>query len=643
MSLFKKTRWKAYAATIPLIPEEDDFPNMYLSQIIGGAMHGGSLAGRLTMANIMGLPGQVRSMTYYARRSFVHGTPESSHRYYDEADELDYSDTDDAVLTLLDEAEPPEVGHEVGWKSEFLPVAILMHDQVPYNKDPDSPLAKTTDRLLSKLHLEGADILEEFENEEMKKIQKWDFYLNFGIPMRTKVEGSKRYLFELFTQIGKHSKFSKEDFFKYIENRNDGKAQPIEELAISEGDISGYNVEYRWSFIDTQTMPFAGKGDAPKKGKTNIEFHKRSTATNTLWKETMAALYPTMGVVKRRNRPRAHDTIIIWRHNHDGSMQRLVMVGLSMQYVINTREIDNSNSNPRLRTSEPNLFGDEEEQDEFVIPVSIGALQNLTPMQQEETLANGLQATAFLVQKIKSYRGWFGWLVIIITLIIAFFTFQYQLIPAAAIAVAGTSAMMYAVLVVVFSIMFSMLVSFAGSMISSEWGQIAFMVAMIYLSMGGWEGIKQGMQNMGSSIRNAWTNVTMNPGVMTAFNFLKAVNPFLQIGFSYYERSVLADLERDYERLEEDQRDAIEAIEAANSGLDTPSWLDPLDIVTTPHGMGFFEMPDNFFARVLNSNPGVLGLEFPEIFLEGAVSLPKNLNDGNMTMQQFYELANMRV
>ena len=151
--------------------------------------------------------------------------------------------------------------------AQYLPVMVLMQDEVWFDEAPDSELAKTTNKMLGKLGTTGTEIREEFqaqEEEDKKKNKgqpkKWDFFIHFAVPIHTQVRGSKQYLYHFFRKLEEWQGGSAEDYYAYLATANvSGEgytaAQPVNELVIKEAGLNGYNVNYRWSFIETREYP----------------------------------------------------------------------------------------------------------------------------------------------------------------------------------------------------------------------------------------------------------------------------------------------------------------------------------------------------------------------------------------------------
>ena len=103
----------------------------------------------------------------------------------------------------------------------FLPVIILMQDKVWYDVDAQSDLHVTTNKMLKKLAIKGADIKEAFLEQEAdpdhpgNDAEKWDFFMHFAVPINTKITESIEYMFKFFERILPFQQHDFEDYQAY--------------------------------------------------------------------------------------------------------------------------------------------------------------------------------------------------------------------------------------------------------------------------------------------------------------------------------------------------------------------------------------------------------------------------------------------
>lgn len=527
------------------------------------------------------------------------------------------------------------------FKNEFLPVAILMHDQKDFNETEGSDLEKTTNSLLKRFNLDGDLILEQIKEHDLGKLQKWDAYIHFGVPIRAREEGSKRYLYHFFDMLRKETKHTAADYLDYIQTSADGRKQPFTDLTITEGGGGGYHAEYRWSFIDYKDVTTT-LADPPKQGKIKMEFVQRVKGGTQAYETGLKKYYPQLTKVKRNNQSNENDYIIMHYHDYKGVVHQLFIMGINMRCMINTRDYG-TGKNPRDRYFVAQMFGDDEETGEFIIPVNVGIMGKIPPIMCEKMLAEAMHCTLFLVQKTKAFKGWFKWVVAIVAIAIIILTWQYEWLPAVAALLGAAGTAMYYAAYILISLLYGMFLTMAIAIVDNELFMWAVMIINIYYAAGGISGMKDSLRNHFNSVRGAWSNLVNTPGITSSLSFVNSVSQYINVGWSVYERRALASLERAYERLENDYRDEMEAIEAAWAGMtDVPSWLDPMDLVMRPNSIGIYETPEGFFKRLSNTNPGVIALQFPSTFYDRVLDLPDSPGESNLVMDQFYDMQSMR-
>lgn len=567
-------------------------------------------------------------------------------------------------------------------EASFLPVAVLMHDRVWFNEDPDSELAITTNKLLKKMGTTGDQVREDFEAAEEENPSeggdKWDFFMHFAIPIETKVRGSLEYFWYFFSELEAWESFKAEQYLNYLASPN--SAQPINEINITEAGVTGYNVDYRWSYIHTTshtgfweventdedkygpgpTRPLRGREVA----KEIIQL-QQGVGTNTEYQEIIdRAFGPGTPIGTYNEDPDEggyHDIVVLWRQRRDdelepgddpevGRYDQMIIMGLSMQYRINTAEIgvDGARDN-RFRYAVPLLFGDEEETKEFRIPILYKSLLEVPVLHREEAVADGFTATVFLVerQKVKWYqRSFFKWLIVIIAIVIVvlaiFYPGFYAVLKqyAAAIAAAFGSTSAFAVLAIYKLLLFALgtIIALAASTIGQEFGSTAGLIfsiiaaaAMFYA--GG------GFQNLS----NSWNSMLESPGWASAVSFINAVSPIYNMGFSVYQNRVLAGYEDELRDFIADAKEKQQQLKDAwDSFGPVPDWIDPMDLVNMFRRLGSSESANSYLSRTLTLNPGVLGYEAIGEFTDLALMLPQELQEGTVVDAMMQDFAKQR-
>jgi len=541
-------------------------------------------------------------------------------------------------------------------EGEYLPVAVLMHDKVWFDQDPNSQLAITTNKLLRRLNTSGTDLKDGFLEAEANDPQKggeiWDFFVHYGVPIQTDVRGSKEYLWYFFSELEGWSTYNAADYYTYLTSLSGNRylsAQPITELNISEAGINGYNVEYRWSYIETKS--FAGQYASLAGKEISIDIIElEQTGTDPAYQTAVdAVIGPGTALGIWGNDPDKqgyHDLIVITRQNPDDpdnpgvpqGYQQMLIMGLSMRYKINTK--DNDTNNYRFRYAEALLFGDDEETAEFRMPILYKSLKEVPTLHREEVCTDALTTTVFLVQrtKVRWYQtGFFKWVIIIIAIILIIYAIMNPGFLKEAMAFlqfATASTIAYVAAVVAFTFAIGWIISTAASNIGGRAGQLFAIIAAVafFYSAGGF-----------GNIADTFHQVVESPGWASAQAFISATYPIYNMGFTVYSTLVL-------EKLEADLRDFISSAKERQQELQdawdafgpVPSWLDPLDLVNIYIRQGQSELADSYFARVLEPNPGVQGYELISNFTDVALILPQAAGQSTVLDGMFNDFAKQR-
>lgn len=546
---------------------------------------------------------------------------------------------------------------------EFLPVAVLMQDKVWFNEDPESELTITTDKLMKKFATSGTKIREQFEEQEAEdnasgdknksNAEKWDFFIHFATQIDAQVRGSKEYLWEFFQDMKEFTTTTSDDYYSYLASASNdryGKAQPISELNITEGNVNGYNVNYRWSFIETREFDGEWMVDDPLAEVTPRPMEQKEIA-NEQWQRSDKATeqkpeYQSrlddffgeakpIGLYDPKHQKNAdnkdwerygyHDYVIMTKQLEvpEGDPPRYaqtLVMGLSMQYVINTKDDSSGKNGYNFRYATPHMFGLEEETKEFRIPMHWGALQRVPIMHREEAVSEAMCGTVFLVEVIKTkwyQSGFFMWLLIIIAIVLLVIVIWFPPLITAAIGVLGAAlggtaiAMFIAYVIVQFAIGY--MIALGTSLMSpgmQKWFAIAIFIAMIYTGQF-------------SNIKGSISAFSTAPGWGTAATMINAVGPVYNMGFSLYKDYTIGKYEDEFRDLVADQRERQQELEDAwDSFGDVPSHIDPLELGRSFDRAGASEQPSSYYARVLHPNPGVLGYSLITEWSGHMLSLP---------------------
>lgn len=542
---------------------------------------------------------------------------------------------------------------------QFLPIAVMMHDTVWFDEAGIIEWEETLDRLLKDIVLDPYEIKEEFLEQQEEddasgdstrsNAETWDFFIQFAVPLKTDFRGGREYLFKFYEFLRTRVTWTTfQDYQDFLAN-GAGGVQPASNMSIEEGEeYTGYIARYAWSYISTKTV----EGEFTPPGFTDPLRPRR------LWSETydLGDLDYTFGlnlvhgegnylIAPAPEEEQEHAYTIVTRMNEDGTHTHILMMGPSMEYQINTSQEPvgvgaGGYVDYRYRFVDCELFPDDPEEDsEFRWPVHMASLKEVSAMQREAALSDGLCATVFLVERIKVkwyQKSFFKWLIIIIVIIIIVLAWQYELLPSLAAlagAAAGATALgLWAIyVVVVFALGF--LISFAGGLIGGRLGTVFVIVASLMVA-----GV-----NPFNNLAGSWGSLAAAPGWGTALSFIQAMSPFLNVGMAIYQDISLA-------KIESDMRDFIQTAKEKNQQLqdawdafgDIPSWLNPMDLVRAQQLNMYMEDPDNFFARTLNANPGILGYDLINNFAEIALMLPEDGSQSNIIEGVFEDFEKQR-
>lgn len=531
-------------------------------------------------------------------------------------------------------------------EGSFLPVAVLMHDKVWFDEDPDSQLAITTNRLMKKLATSGTEIKEDFLEQEEEdnasgdgdksNAEKWDFFVHFAVPIDTYVRGSKEYLWYFFEELQEWSTVKSDSYYDYLANPS--SSQPFNEIIITEAGDTGYNVAYRWSYIERKSFngdfiiedPNSEPVERPLKPKEiHTQIVQRGKVVSAEYQAIVDEFFGPGTPIGPYNNPDKkkdddngfHDFFVITRQREDDTgYDRMLVMSLSMEYKINTSETDEGKKGYRYRYAQPRLFGTDEETKEFRIPLLWSALKKVPTIHREEACADGLTATVFLVEvvKIKWYQsGFFKWFFIIlaITLIIVSIWFPALLEVAIIMlgGVLGGSAFAMVVAYMILSFAVGMIISMGLSVMSPQMQQIFAIVmiaAMIYTGQF-------------QSIRTSFAALRANPTWLGAANMINATSSIYDMGFSVYSQYTIDKYEDEFRDLLKDQRERQMELEDAWAGLgETGSYVDPLDLARRMRYPPA-EEPSDYYSRTLLATPGLEQYRILSEFNTIAVSLPE--------------------
>lgn len=563
-------------------------------------------------------------------------------------------------------------------QSEFLPVTILMQDKVWFDSEPDSEVHKSTNKLLKKLATSGDEVKEDFLTQEAEddasgdsnksNAEKWDFFIHYAVPVNTKIRGSREYLWYFFQDARNWSTTDSTDYYDYLaSSTGDGYStgQPVSELRITENSVNGYNVAYRWSFIETKDFPgefiiddvLADGGTRPlKSNEVTTDIFQRidpgqdpgdmaeyeAVIEEFFGPGTDIGQYDPGHNQNPENKDDEkygyHDFMVLTKQNSidpdnpevPQGYQRTLVMSLSMEYTINTKDEAHSTGKKgyNYRYAEPKLFGTEEETREFRIAMQWGALKEVPTLHREEAVSDGLTATIFLVEvvKVKWYQtGFFKWMLIIIAIIlIALSIFYPPFIAAAAFALSaalGAAALAFYIIYVILLFAVGFLISLGTSLMSEKLRMVVMIAAIVAQMMTG------GFQNIGQTFES----LKSAPSWGSAASLINATSPIYNMGFSVYSQYEMKKLEDEMREWEMDAKERQQELQDAWDSFGPVSDnIDPMDLSQLYRRAAASETADSYFNRTLNPNPGVMGYNLISEYADIAYMLPQEPGQPNV-------------
>lgn len=560
----------------------------------------------------------------------------------------------------------------IRFDAEYLPIAVLMHDTVWFDEQNSPELEDGLDRLLKYITLDPLEIKEDFLDaianpdpetppDQIPQIEDiWDFFVQFGMPLRTNDQAGLEYLWYFYQFLGDRNSWTFFDDYNAWAASSFGE-QPSSNLSIEEGEMyTGYIARYAWSYV--HRVDITGQFTPPgwsrplktreywsqeyKVGDPDYAFGLdlvHGAGNYNIASGTGDGVENTYTIIVRQNA--LSDSL----DGQTSTYSPVLMMGPSMEYQINTSDTpvgvgDGGYVDFQYRFVDVEIFPDDPEEDsEFRWPINIGVLKQMSAMRREPALQEALASTVFLVDKVKVkwyQKGFFKWLIVIIAIIVVILTYQYHLLStvstlaSTALAAGATAtAIAFAALYVTMVFALGFLISFAGTLIGGTAGRLFVILASMYLA-GGFNFV----HNIGTS----WGSMTTNFGWGSATNFIRTINPILEIGRMIVEERGLAKLNSDMRDFTQTAREKYEELENAWAELGTPTWLDPLDLVGAFQRQWYVEKPDDYYERVLNANPGILGYDMVNKFSELALQIPADGNPGEFIQGMFNDMERQR-
>lgn len=540
---------------------------------------------------------------------------------------------------------------------EYMPVIILMHDQVWYDEEANQELVDTTEGICRRLNLDPQEIKEDYiaqveediasgDRPGKKKLDEWDFFIHFSVPIHTDVRGSREYLWNLFRNLEQTQTTSRATYVAAINNSE----IPYSQLIITEGGENGYNVEYRWAYITSVTHNgvYQVNGENLKNNRMHSKVYQYGgTGDINDYMEGLIEVHgagveqPPIGIPKDDDD--LHHYIVLTRQNNDNTYTQVLMMAPSMQYKVNTRDDPNKKGSYRYRYDTVELFPEDPEQEsEFRWPVHYDTLEQVGVIRREEVLAEGLCATVYLVerQEVKWYqKGFFKWLIIIIAVILIVLSIVFPGFAAAAAfllaSALGVGVLGFYIIYAILMFAIGFIISMAGNLIGGTLGVAFAVIGAIVTMQAGLAGAPGGG---GWGISTAGSN-----GWGSAFSLIQSTAPYIQGAQKIYSSYQMEQLQEDIAEWQEEAYAQQRELQNAMDLLGDGGGLDPSYLLNDVGGLQFvYEDSDSYFSRTLNANPGIIGYDLVNRFTDMALVLPEEPGDKNIIDSMIMDLAQQR-
>jgi len=553
-------------------------------------------------------------------------------------------------------------------EGKYLPVAILMHDKTWFNDSEDTPLHKTTNKLLKYLAVRGDEVKEDYLEQQAEDeasgddtrdgAEEWDFFIHFACSIHSKIRGSMDYIYNWLLELETLQTYTFDNYQAYLAGNPIDAAQPRNEIHITEGDVDGFNVDYAWSYVKSITYPgtFVDEdGDPLVTNRMHSALYERTTTNAAAYKVGIEEMHG-VGTQFADNYDWDHtlfdpkpdqqynpDYAIFTRQFNDEEgnpfYTRVIVMGISQQYKINTLNTDiTGDTNYNFRYAVQYMFGDEENVSvDLRIPLKMDLLKLVPTMHREDCVTDSLVATVFLVKivHVKWYQtGFWSWLIIIVAVILIVLSFYYggtnELIKVIG-SITGLTGFYLYTLYWVLSFAIGFIISLAGALIGGTLGRVFTIIAMV-VSAGG---------NPFANIKTAWSGMLDDFGWGTANAFLASINPITDITMLLYTEYETNKSEREYSDWLKTAQERQDELDDAWAELGHPSWMDPMDIVRAQQTR-YAEEPATYYERTLNPNPGLLGYALISDFTEIAITLPEDVEKSNVLEGMFMSFQTQR-
>ncbi len=389
-------------------------------------------------------------------------------------------------------------------------------------------------------------------------------FVGFFAYLNTEQKASKLYLWEFFNDLYQNRQITKTVFDTWNGNKG-SKDTPQEALIITERD---FNIRLLWNYIDiTESSGVIGSVDT-----VNISWDVQTRFTLQDFDFETSQL-----------------TLV--RQVAANTISTITIHGL--EHIVDVYE-------GQLHSTTLADINDPDKKYGMYFPINRNVLKQLNPIDRNIVLTDGISVIVYAVQitYVKWYqRGFFKVLVLIVAIIIAYYTGDWELVYEAGLTW-QTAVTVITNIIINFATIKGL--EFVVSAIGGEIGAIIAAVVAIYALSQGKDALFGG-------------SIAAPDLLKTSVLALEASNNIVL--------DELSDITRDLEDLIKSVKEKKEELKEAYDLLGSES-IDYFDIRKGGFYFNPNEMPDDFFNRTVhNKNPGTSGYDYISYFVDNALKL----------------------
>jgi hypothetical protein len=179
------------------------------------------------------------------------------------------------------------------------------------------------------------------------------------------------------------------------------------------------------------------------------------------------------------------------------------------------------------------------------------------------------------------------------------------------------------------------LITTAGQLIGGTWGTVFAVVGMLLVGARG--GLNGAPGGAGWGISTQGVN-----GFASATSFINTTYPYLNGGLEIIQAFEMQKLQDEMEDFLSTAREKYERLRDAWDMLgDQSGNINPINL-SARMANWYVEMPENYYMRSLNANPGVMSYDLINNFVNMSTTLPETPGDPNIVEVVFEQFAIQR-